>query len=488
MKPSLPRYWPALLAAMALGVALVAYAAVSFFHRNTPVAIIPTGANLALVENVGQLDPQVRFQAWGARRTLWLADDGIWITVWQKGAPTQGLQRLEPALSLRLTFIGANPHPKMEPFGRLDARVDYLMAGGKHIEAPLWSGVRYVELYPGLDLEIGGAADDCGWRLVAHNGAPSPTTAGGSTGWSWPASAVALRVEGAQMLSLSGPKAHPYISLTTTAGELGLPLLRAVGADGLPLDAAQLDDRSRAGGQVSGNVIAGPFAPGGVVTIPAMDLLYDTQAGCTGGPDANYLLSWADASSPPKEVGPRDLRPGEPVVMRFSPGNCRPDAVFVVGNSAPPTPTPTITPSPSTTPSVTPTLTPSLTPTRTPIPSVTPTWTNSPTYTPTPTCTPSVTPTPTWTNTPSVTPTRTLTPTPTTIASHTPTATVGATATTAPSNTPEPPTATTAPSNTPEPPTATTAPSHTPEPPTATTAPSNTPEPPAATGEPLATE
>ena len=45
------------------------------------------------VENVGQFDAGARFQMWGGPGTVWLAEDGLWITVAEP-------QALTPASSL----------------------------------------------------------------------------------------------------------------------------------------------------------------------------------------------------------------------------------------------------------------------------------------------------------------------------------------------------------------------------------------------------
>ena len=49
----------------------------------------PQDGGLMFVENVGQFDPQVRFQAQGSGNALWVTDDGLWVTM----VETQGGER-----------------------------------------------------------------------------------------------------------------------------------------------------------------------------------------------------------------------------------------------------------------------------------------------------------------------------------------------------------------------------------------------------------
>ncbi len=75
-------------------------------------------------------------------------------------------------MHLRLSFIGANPQPRLEPFQRLEMHVSYVLGHDPakwHADVPVWGGVRYVGLYPGIDLEVGadlaGLGDLRGLRL-----------------------------------------------------------------------------------------------------------------------------------------------------------------------------------------------------------------------------------------------------------------------------------------------------------------------------------
>jgi hypothetical protein len=183
------------------------------------------------IANVGQLDASVRFQVRGQRSTLLLADDGLWLTVvdpqslatrpqHQKSLESQSTmagERLQgmarPALrgvNLKLSFVGANTRPQIEPFERSDTHFSFFHGdqAGWRADAPAWGGVRYRDLYPGIDLELSSQRGQLEQRLRARPGADL--------------GAVRLRVEGAQSQTIDGD----YLHLQTAAGDVSLPLLQ----------------------------------------------------------------------------------------------------------------------------------------------------------------------------------------------------------------------------------------------------------------------
>ena len=97
----------------------------------------------------------------------------------------------------------------------LDAKVSFLTGADPsqwRADVPAWAGVRYVELYPGIDLEITGQDGQLTPRLVVREPASLPN--------------VSLRVEGADALAVEGN----YLRLTTSLGDFALPLLTVEGA------------------------------------------------------------------------------------------------------------------------------------------------------------------------------------------------------------------------------------------------------------------
>ncbi len=218
------------------------------------VAAALQSAAVMFVENTGQFPDGARFQVRSGDRTFWVTEDALWVTV--------------EGVNIRLSFGGADPHPRLEPFNRLNTRVSYFVGNDPtqwRPDVPVWGGVRYVNLYPGVDLEIAGENTQMVQRLVVHSGAD----------WR----AVRLQVDGADALTLEGHALH----LTTAVGEFALPLLQVAGAA----------DAHMARPTVIGDQVAQPFAPAisgpqSSVANPqsgASDLLYSTYLGGWGGDD-----------------------------------------------------------------------------------------------------------------------------------------------------------------------------------------------------------
>jgi hypothetical protein len=246
-------------------------------------------APLMFTENVGQFDQRARFQVRGSDRTLWLAEDAIWVTV-------------AKAVNLRLSFVGANPHPRLEPFSRLDTRISYFIGDDPaewHTDVPAWGGVRYVDLYPGIDLEVTSENGRWTWRLVCRaNCQPFDSAQGRSA-----LQDVRLRVDGADALALDGDVLH----LTTPAGEYTLPLLQMVGAA----------DANLASPTIIGDQVALPFASAiPNLQLSASDLLYSTFLGgsdydegsgiAVDGAGSAYVTGDTDSSNFPTTAGAFD--------------------------------------------------------------------------------------------------------------------------------------------------------------------------------------
>lgn len=221
-----------------------------------------------IIENTGQLPPQVRYRTLGNDSQWAFADDGVWVISRAAGS--------QQGLALRLTFPGADLSAGLQPLNRAPGAVSSFVGNDAtrwQSSLAVWAGVVYRDLYPGVDLVIsstGGLVE-----MVAHARDLAALAN------------VRLQVEGADSVTV----VDGQVQVGSTLGRLKLPLLRAVVA-GQPLSGALLRPLT-----VDGFVIDSPFASaplGGAqpaAGVPAAsDLVYSTFL---GGRDHEWGLAEA---------------------------------------------------------------------------------------------------------------------------------------------------------------------------------------------------
>jgi hypothetical protein len=279
---------------------------------------------LMFVANAGQFDKNVRFQVSGAGGTLFLTDDALWLSVLDpqstigmrrradmqadRAATAAATQRgVTPrtlrGVNLRLSFVGANPRSRLEPFQRLKTQVSYLH-GAKanwHTDVAAWAGVRYRDLYPGIDLEVSGAQGRLQQVLRARPGANL--------------AAVRLRIAGDEAHSIEGDQ----LRLHTAVGDLALPLLRVEASDGLRLSPTLTPS-------IDGADISAPFAQTTsettAATPQATDLIYSTFL---GGSYEDQVWSLAIDGSGSAYVTGETFSPDFPAKLGAWDGSCGTD-------------------------------------------------------------------------------------------------------------------------------------------------------------------
>ncbi len=241
---------------------------------------------LMFIENVGQFAEDPRFKVHGSDRAFWLADDALWITIMEPASPTdiRDLFAADPLMqpaeqpetpgrgvNLRITFPGSNPDAELSAYGPVETTISYFLGNDPEKwrpDVPVWAGVQYRDLYPGLDLVWDSAGERPGLRLICR-----------ATHCAAALADVQLRVEGADALNLEGDG----LLIETAAGDFRLPLLAVADAAGRPLRLAGLSPR------LHGDSITVPYAAhAAALPIPAMpadepeDLLYSTFLGGSG--------------------------------------------------------------------------------------------------------------------------------------------------------------------------------------------------------------
>jgi hypothetical protein len=249
---------------------------------------------LMFVENVGQFvgAPTPCFQMRGAPEGIvWLTEEAIWLTLVEAPLPSSsrgcglGESGLRRGVHLKFTFVGANPRPQIQPFDRLETKLSYFQGKGPHFwhsAVPAWGGVRYVDLYHGVDLEVTGKDGRWAWRLVVRTLSPSQ-----EEGWG---EGIRLRVEGAEGLRID---AEGQIEIATDLGlihqvlpEVGMSGTQAPWKEGWNL------------GQpiISGTEVLFPYKPHQVMGLDSLlrddpgDLVYSTFLG-GGGTDQGCALA-----------------------------------------------------------------------------------------------------------------------------------------------------------------------------------------------------
>ncbi len=253
--------------------------------------------SLMFIENVGQFphDP-TRFLVNMGPSTLRLTDDALWFTIIESPQldllAQEDKQQLEPparqGVNLKVSFGGSSPQPRLEPFDPHCPTVSYFTRRDPtnwQIGVPVWGVVRYVDLYPGVDLEISSKNGQLLQRLVVRES--EAITAQSSD----PLQQVQWQIDGADKIAVDGN----YLRLSTALGEVTLPLLQVVNENNLPLELATAQT------EVEGFAVSAPYASSTFATeigdsqslmaAGASDLLFSTFLGGEGDFDYGHAIT-----------------------------------------------------------------------------------------------------------------------------------------------------------------------------------------------------
>lgn len=260
---------------------------------STPPVQAQQNQPLMFIENAGQFGGEVRFQVLSGGATLSLLDNALWLTALAQpqavpvpdisaaaADPRSLLPDPRHGVNLKLTFLDANPQPRLEPFNRLDTSVSFFAGSDPALwrsDVPVWGGVRYIDLYPGIDLEVSGETGQLVQRLIVREDVAAQDSADAS-----PLANLRWQVEGADAVSLED---MGQMRLATAIGDLTLPLLQAVDSSGAPLP---LPTPEINGLEVTAPFSPAPSLPGSSAQITAAgDLLYSTYLGGPGSLDSS---------------------------------------------------------------------------------------------------------------------------------------------------------------------------------------------------------
>jgi hypothetical protein len=117
--------------------------------------------------NRGQTDSLVAFLARGPRHTLFLTpSEAVLVLTRPDSAGTTGIV-------LRMTFVGANPRPRVAGLDELPAKANYFVGRDParwRTNVPLYAAVQYSALYPGIDLRYSGDERQAACEFVVRPG------------------------------------------------------------------------------------------------------------------------------------------------------------------------------------------------------------------------------------------------------------------------------------------------------------------------------
>jgi len=242
--------------------------------------LVPESSASIIVENMGQFNPLARFLVQGEKGNIWLTQDSIWITVYEAETDSSFADSKLPlsentsrGVHLKLSFDGANPTPHLEAFNPSKTKLSYLIGADRDqwvTNVPVYEGVRYHNLYPGIDLVIGGGAHANSqafipWVLEAETGSDLD--------------AVKLRIEGVGQIEHTSGSLH----LTTDVGPLDLTLPLLVNEE-MQADLLSKPKPSKITTSLDQALISSPFALTNEIAAPTStsdldDLRYSTFLG-----------------------------------------------------------------------------------------------------------------------------------------------------------------------------------------------------------------
>ncbi|MGA9398747.1 MAG: SBBP repeat-containing protein, partial [Anaerolineaceae bacterium] len=192
------------------------------------------------VENVGQFDPKEIFQMKQKSSYMRFSRDSIWITLLEPDDPfasslnpsadgNDRIDKKQKGVNIQIDFVDSNKQPDIEGFDRSESKVSYFYGNDENNwrpDVPVWNGIRYIDLYPGIDLEISNNSGALAWQLVVRDSNRLLEWINKKSG-----NDIRFQVKGTQSISLNSQT----LQFTSAIGELFLPQMQIVWADGDPL-------------------------------------------------------------------------------------------------------------------------------------------------------------------------------------------------------------------------------------------------------------
>ncbi|MDP1624658.1 MAG: RHS repeat-associated core domain-containing protein [bacterium] len=147
---------------------------------------------LMFLENVGQFDDKEEFLVQNGNSIIHITKSDFWITLFDaeqqnrpahsnqpankpKSESIEDVSELINGIHIRFSFQGINPGVEIKGKNRIETNISYLMGDDPddwNINVPVWEGVIYENIYPGVDLELSGADGQLSWKYILQDGQP----------------------------------------------------------------------------------------------------------------------------------------------------------------------------------------------------------------------------------------------------------------------------------------------------------------------------
>jgi len=126
----------------------------------------PALGQALIIENAGQFPAEVRYAIQQGGDRLWITDESLWLS--KRGK--------DGGLNLRIDFEEANPI-NIRPSGHSSTKVSYFIGNDEsqwHADVPVYTGLKFQNLYDGVDLDIGAENGKLEWRWIVGRGKKVP--------------------------------------------------------------------------------------------------------------------------------------------------------------------------------------------------------------------------------------------------------------------------------------------------------------------------
>src|SRR5207302_7265985 len=112
---------------------------------------------IVFIPNAGQAPPTVRFMVQTPDVRAGFTHSGAVFQIHNRGIEVQ--------------FAGSNPRPSIDGTDQQSGRVNFFIGSNSTTNIPVYSGISYRDLYPGIDLHYSGAGSNLKSEFVVAPGA-----------------------------------------------------------------------------------------------------------------------------------------------------------------------------------------------------------------------------------------------------------------------------------------------------------------------------